>query len=167
MSSYPPYSTASKQREILFPSRIAEIKVSYCRPGKIKDSDRHKVTSSQDAADAFRLKWKKGQLQYREHFKLILLDRGNRILGIHTLSSGGISGTCVDPKLLFAVALKANSSGIILCHSHPSGNLKPSQADLQLTRKLKEGGKLLDLPILDHIILTKDAYFSFADEGIL
>ena len=161
------YSSSNRQRTIIFPNRIAEIKVSYGRPGKIKDSDRHKVTCSEDAVEAFRLKWKKGRIQYAEAFKIMLLDRSNRILGIHTLSQGGQSGTCADPKHIFAVALKANSAGIILCHNHPSSNLKPSEADIQLTRKLKEGGKLLDLPILDHVILTVDEYFSFADNGIL
>ncbi|MEM6846101.1 MAG: JAB domain-containing protein [Bacteroidota bacterium] len=167
MNQYPSYNSSHQQREILFPSRIAEIRVSYSRNGKLPDVQRHKVSSSEDAADAFRLKWKKGQLQYCEQFKIMLLDRSNRILGIHTLSTGGQSGTCADPKHIFAVALKANSASIVLCHNHPSSNLKPSEADCQLTRKLKEAGKFLDLPILDHIILTQDAYFSFADDGIL
>ena len=83
------------------------------------------------------------------------------------ISSGGISATLIDPKLIFGVASKSCASGIILCHSHPSSNLKPSQADLTLTRRLVEAGKLLDLQILDHIILTKRGYFSFGDEGLI
>ena len=73
----------------------------------------------------------------------------------------------VDPKLIFAAAFKANVSSVILAHNHPSGNVQPSQADVQLTRKIKEGGKFLDLPILDHFIITTEGYYSFADEGIL
>ena len=80
---------------------------------------------------------------------------------------GSVSGTVVDPKLVFSVALKSMASFIILGHNHPSGNLKPSNADIDLTKKLKEGGKLLDLLILDHIILSRRGYYSFVDEGLI
>jgi DNA repair protein RadC len=89
------------------------------------------------------------------------------VLGISEISTGGFAGTVADPKVIFSIALKACASSIILSHNHPSGNLKPSQADLNLTRKIKSGGELLDIAVLDHIILTSDSYFSFADEGIL
>lgn len=86
----------------------------------------------------------------------------------YELSTGGVSGTVADPKLVFVAALKVNASNIILCHNHPSGNLKPSKADEQLTLKLKEAGKNLNLPVIDHIIITADSgYYSFADEGLL
>lgn len=155
----------SGQREILFPATIAEINVGYSHT--LKAYERHKITSSQDAIDVLRAKWQPDQIQYVEEFKTILLDRGNRVLGIHHVSKGGQSGTVADPKTIFSAALKAHSAAIILAHNHPSGQLKPSQADLQLTHKLKEAGKLLDLPILDHVILTVDGYFSWADHGIL
>lgn len=100
-------------------------------------------------------------------FQIILLNRANRVLGIVPISVGGTAGTVADPKVIFVSALKCNASSVILCHNHPSGNLKPSQADIELTRKLKAAGQFLDLPVLDHIILTKDAYFSFADEGMM
>jgi DNA repair protein RadC len=83
------------------------------------------------------------------------------------VSIGGISGTVADPRLIFIGALKAGASGMIVSHNHPSGNLTPSQADIQLTRKLKEGGNLLEIQLLDHIIMTSESYYSFADEGIL
>jgi DNA repair protein RadC len=83
------------------------------------------------------------------------------------ISRGGISGTVADPKLIFAAALKASASSIILAHNHPSGSLKPSEADIRLTKKLKEGGLYLEIPVLDHIILSKEGYYSFADEGLL
>ena len=81
--------------------------------------------------------------------------------------SGGISGTVADPKVIFQVALKANASSVILCHNHPSGNTKPSDNDIQLTKKLKKAGEFLELNVLDHLIITPDSYFSFADESLL
>ena len=83
------------------------------------------------------------------------------------ISKGGISGTVADPKLIFKAALDSKASSLILVHNHPSGNLKPSEADKRLTKKVVEGGRMLDLPILDHLIFTNHGYFSFADEGIL
>jgi DNA repair protein RadC len=97
----------------------------------------------------------------------MLLNRDGKILGIMKLSEGGVSGTVVDPKLVFAAALKANASALILAHNHPSGNLQPSQSDLCLTRKLIAAGRLLEIGINDHLILTQEGYYSFADEGVL
>lgn len=87
----------------------------------------------------------------------MLLNRMNKVLGIYLISVGGFAGTVCDPKVVFQAALKTNASSIILAHNHPSGNLKPSDADLQLTEKLKKGGKLLDIAVLDHLILTEEA----------
>ena len=81
------------------------------------------------------------------------------------VSTGGVSGTVADPKLIFTAALKANACGIIMAHNHPSGNLKPSQSDNDLTRKIREGAKLLEMQLLDHIIVTTESYYSYADEG--
>ena len=83
------------------------------------------------------------------------------------MSTGGVSGTVADPKLIFAAAIKANACGIILAHNHPSGNLHPSQADIDLTKKMKEGGKLLEIQLLDHVIVTTEGYSSLADEGFI
>jgi len=102
-----------------------------------------------------------------EEFWVILLNRANHIIKKQPVSSGGVSGTIADPKLIFKIALENLASGIILAHNHPSGNLKPSEADILLTSKLKTAGKFLDLPILDHLIFTNDSYYSFADEGKL
>jgi DNA repair protein RadC len=106
-------------------------------------------------------------LEYRESFAILLLNRANRVLGIANISSGGLSGTVADPKVIFQQALKANASSIILLHNHPSGNTQPSEADITLTRKMKECGKFLDLPVLDHLIVTTDGYYSFAYEGLI
>ena len=153
------------QKEFIFPNRVAEIRITYS--SKIKDNERPKITSSSDAADVLRSKWNKGRIQYVEEFKVILMNRANRVLGLHNVAIGGLTGCVADLKVIFAAALKANASSIILAHSHPSGNLQPSEADKSITLKMKEAGKFLDLPVLDHIILTKDGYFSFADEGLL
>ena len=102
-----------------------------------------------------------------EKFWIILLNRANSIIEIRPVSKGGVSATLVDPKIIFHEALQARASGIILSHNHPSSNPKPSESDLQLTQKLKEGGKLLEISILDHIIIAGASFYSFADEGTI
>ncbi|WP_034256854.1 RadC family protein [Adhaeribacter aquaticus] len=102
-----------------------------------------------------------------EEFWIILLNRANVVMKKIPVSSGGIAGTVADPKIIFKQAIENLASAIILVHNHPSGNLKPSAADISLTKKMKEAGTLLDLPILDHIIFTEHSYYSFADEGML
>ncbi len=102
-----------------------------------------------------------------EEFWIVLLNRANVVIRKVQISAGGVAGTIADPKLIFKSALEHLASAIILVHNHPSGNLKPSQTDRDLTRKLKEAGKYLDIPVLDHVIITEKQYFSFADEGIL
>jgi DNA repair protein RadC len=102
-----------------------------------------------------------------EVFYVILLNRANMVIRKVNISSGGIAGTVADPKLIFKSALENLASSIILCHNHPSGNLKPSDADIKLTRKLKEAGGLLEISVLDHIIFTDESYFSFADQGVM
>ncbi len=126
-----------------------------------------KITCSVDIYGLLEQNWDKGKLEFVEQFKVLLLNRANKVLGLYELSTGGVAGTVADPKLIFVAALKACASAIILCHNHPSGNLQPSAADIQLTKKIKEGGSLLDIAVLDHIILTSEGYYSFADEGLL
>jgi DNA repair protein RadC len=144
---------------------ISEISLVYER----KKCNHEKITCSIDAAEAARSFYKNNnaQMELKEYFYVILLNRANQILGYHKLSEGGICGTVADIRLAFATALKSASSGIILVHNHPSGQLKPSDADKSLTKKFKEAGELLEVPVLDHIILTKDGYYSFADSGAL
>ena len=102
-----------------------------------------------------------------EEFWLLLLNRANEVIKPVQISQGGVSGTVADPKLIFKQAIEHLASAIILVHNHPSGNLTPSQADKDLTKRLKEAGKLLDTPVLDHLIFTDASYLSFADEGLL
>ena len=153
--------TTIKKRQF----EVAEIQLSY--KSKVKPSQRSKITRSKDAYEILHENWDGDKLEFVEQFKVILLNRANYVLGIYEASTGGVSGTVADPKLIFAAAIKANASAIILAHNHPSGQLKPSVADLQLTKKMKEGGKLLEVPVLDHVIITSESYYSFADEGVL
>lgn len=102
-----------------------------------------------------------------EKFWIILLDQAQQILRIVEISEGGISGTVADPKKIFRLALETGATNLILCHNHPSGQLKPSEADTHLTQKIFSAGKLLDINVLDHIIVGRDDYFSFADNGIM
>jgi len=145
--------------------QVAEIQVSY-HP-HFKASERPKINSSREVYDIMRSNWNHNTIDLREEFNILLLNRANKVLGIYQVSTGGMSGTVVDPKLIFGVALKAGASSIILTHNHPSGNLKPSAEDLKVTKRLVECGKLLDLPILDHMIITSESFFSFSDEGLL
>ena len=102
-----------------------------------------------------------------EAFWIVLLNRANRVIKKHQISQGGVAGTVADPKIIFKIALEELASGVILAHNHPSGNLTASQSDIDLTRKLKESGKLLEIQILDHIIFAGKKYMSFADEGLM
>lgn len=102
-----------------------------------------------------------------EVFWLLLLDRGNRCKGAVEISRGGLHGTVADPKIIFGITLRTLSCSIVVAHNHPSGQLRPSQEDIALTRKLKEGGQLLDIALHDHLIVTAGGYYSFADNGML
>jgi len=146
--------------------QVAEIELIY--KSKVKASERPKVTTSHDAFKLFKQTWDENKIEFIEQFKVLFLNRSNKVLAIFELSTGGVTGTVADPKLVFAAALKLNACNIILCHNHPSGSLKPSQADEALTRKIKEAGRYLDLPVIDHLIIAgENNYYSFADEGLL
>lgn len=144
---------------------IAEIELSY-KP-KVKLSQQPKIRTSEDAYMIFLDTWDMDKIEFVEHFKIMLLTRSNSVLGIVTVSTGGVTGTVVDPRVIFSAAIKANACAIVLAHNHPSGNLKPSQPDLDLTQKIKQGARFFDISVLDHVIVTKEEYFSFADDGVL
>lgn len=145
-------------------SQVAEITIGYST--KVKASDRLKITSSYGAAEILR-KFFEPHMEYKEVFYVLLLNRTNKVLGVSKISEGGTAGTVADPKMIFQTALKAHASQIILSHNHPSGATTPSQADIELTRRLVAGGKLLEIQIVDHIILTDDTYTSMADSGLM
>ncbi len=126
--------------------------------------EKPRITSSGDAYQCVA-----GTMEDLGHeiFKVLMLNRNNKVTKIETISIGGIAGTVVDPKVVFKKAIEAQASSIILCHNHPSGNLKPSQADLSLTKKLVAAGKTLEVNVLDHLIISDEGYFSFLDEGLI
>jgi DNA repair protein RadC len=126
--------------------------------------EKKKITSSRDVFEYFSSIF--GDHTY-EAFYILLLNRANRVIREVQISEGGFSGTVADPKKIFKIALEYNASTIILSHNHPSGNIQPSDADIKLTHKLKGAGEMLDLPVIDHIILGEEKYYSFADEGQL
>lgn len=144
---------------------VSEVDLIY--RSKIKPSERPKITCSKDIFLLLLNNWDKDKLEFVEQFKVLYLNRANKVIGIYEVSTGGLTGTVADPRLVFATALKLNATGLILAHNHPSGNLSASNADKNLTQKIVNAGLMLDILVFDHIILTSEAYFSFADEGYL
>jgi DNA repair protein RadC len=102
-----------------------------------------------------------------EEFWILLMGKANKVIGTHLISKGGLAATVVDPKVIFQVAIEHHAASIILAHNHPSGGLKPSQHDLDMTKKIIAGGRILEISIFDHLIITDDAYYSFGDEGVM
>ncbi len=144
-------------------NNIAEIELLY------KPSISHKpvISSSLDAYNVLIDFYPKETILLQEHFLVAYLNRFNRVLGVMHLSTGGITGTVADIRLIFGTALKAAASGIIISHNHPSGNLKVSERDRDTTTKIRDAGDILDIKLLDHIIVGHDSqYFSFSDEGL-
>ena len=159
-------NTQSTQQTIDF-LHVAEVTLTYVT--KVKPSERLVVSCSRDAHKIFFDSWDQSTIEHKETVKMLLLNRANKVLGITTLSEGGISGSLMDVRMIYQYALKGNASGIIIAHNHPSGNSNPSESDQKITNKIKEAGNLLDIQLLDHIIVTpeRDLYRSFADEGQL
>jgi len=126
--------------------------------------EKKKINSSKDAFEL--LQNMVADCLYEE-FWIILLNKANKVLKYECISEGGITGTVADPKKIFKLALENNATSLILCHNHPSGNLKPSEADIKLTKKVKEAGLFLEILVVDHLIIGDEKYYSFADEGML
>ncbi len=145
-------------------NQLSEIQVNY-NP-KIKASDMVKVITSKDAYECFKHIWS-DKINYVEESIMLLLNRANKVLGWVKLSSGGITGTVIDQRMVLQIALKTNACSIILSHNLPSGNLKPSDTDIKLTKSIKEGGSIMEIALLDHLIITDEGYYSFADEGMI
>jgi DNA repair protein RadC len=143
---------------------ISEIEISY-KPRKAN----HPIVNSSDDIYKYILQfYPQENIGLLEQFTVAYLNRANRIIGVSVISKGGLTGTIADPRLILATALKAAATGIVLCHNHPSGNLQPSTADVEITKKIESACKFLDINLLDHIIISPyGAYYSFADEGLL
>ncbi len=145
-------------------SDIAEIKVSYT-PTK-QPSPR--IDSSSTAHNYMRMLFPEETIALQEQFVILYLNRANLVIGAYHAFTGGITGTVADIRIIMGVALKAMACGMVISHIHPSGSLKPSSADKHLTEKIKEAGKLMDINLLDHIILSPEGtFYSFADEGLI
>ncbi|MEC3905974.1 JAB domain-containing protein [Tamlana sp. 2201CG12-4] len=147
-------------------AQVNEIQIMYKE--KIPLSKSPAIKSSADAGKLLFETWDKNTIEVQESFKVLLLNNSNKIKGIYQLSTGGITGTLVDLRILFAVILKSLSVSVILSHCHPSGKLIPSEADKQLTEKIKNAADFFDVKVLDHIIVVANGdYYSFSDNGIL
>ena len=155
------------EQEMMKPEwyQVAEVELVYRT--KVKPSQRPKITTSVDAYEILQKIWNQDKIELLEEFKVLLLNRNNKVLGVLDASSGGITGTVADPRIILTAAIKANAVGIVLSHNHPSGSVKPSRADEELTVKIREAARYLDMTVLDHIIITSEGYYSFADEGLL
>ena len=141
---------------------LSEIQVSY-KPGLISSKI---INDSNAAFDILAKLFPQETICLQEQFVVLYLNRANRVIGSYQLSKGGITGTIADVRLILSVALKTLASGLILAHNHPSGNLKPSEADKQITSKIRQAAKLLDIELIDHIIISSEGYCSFMDDGI-
>jgi DNA repair protein RadC len=145
-----------------YKTECPELKVQLKRDVVLKA----KITSSQNSADFFREIWD-DTIDIYESFFVIYLNQASNTIGWYKVSQGGITGTVADPRLIIKKALDILATGFIMCHNHPSGNLKPSEADIALTKKIKSGAEFLDIRLIDHIILTTDGYYSFNDSGLV
>ncbi len=132
-----------------------------------KESEQKEADKISSSKDVFHLMQRYFADLNHEEFWIILLNRANKVLSRHLISKGGQAGTIADPKIIFQIALENHAASVVLAHNHPSGNLKPSQADLDLTKKLRNAGTMLDIAVPDHLIFTDTRYFSFADEGLM
>ncbi|MEO6730739.1 MAG: JAB domain-containing protein [Ferruginibacter sp.] len=146
-------------------SKVAEVELVY--KTKVKASERPLIKSSKDCYETLMKVWDENKIEMQEEFKVLLINRANRVIGVYEASAGGITGTVADPRLILAACIKGLATSIVISHNHPSGNLKPSRADEQLTTKIKIAASYHDIIVLDHIIVTTEGYYSFADEGLL
>ena len=145
--------------------RVTEVQLVY--KNKLKVSDRPRIRSSLDAYKLFSEAWDYDKIELQEEFKILLLDRKNSCLGISQVATGGITDCMVDLRIVFATAIKARATAIILAHNHPSGNKTFSEPDRKLTKDFADAGKILNVNVLDHVVLTTEGYISMADEGVM
>ena len=145
--------------------RVSEIGIYY--KSRVPYQDRISIKSPDVAYEVLKFAWDQNRIELMEEFKILLTDNKSNCLGIVDIASGSINCCVVDPRLLFSAALKARASGIILAHNHPSGNVFPSENDKKLTEKICQGGDILNMAIHDHLIVTPQNYYSFADHGIM
>ena len=143
--------------------KVGEVELIY----KSTSKSRNKIYGSEDAYKYLLPTYKKGTICYKEYFKVLFLNQANQVLGYTLISEGGITETSVDVRVILQAALLTNSVAIILAHNHPSGNLKPSRQDMEITKQVKDAARLMRITVIDHLILTDAGYYSFSDEGQL
>ncbi|WP_291048818.1 JAB domain-containing protein [Empedobacter sp. UBA1574] len=143
--------------------KVSEIKISYMN----EVDEKIKVMGSSEVYQVLKANWDLDTIELQEEFKILLLNQGNQVLGIKSMFKGGINTCSIDVRLIMGMVLKANASALVITHNHPSGNLNASESDKRITSKIKECCELFDIRLLDHIIMAKNSYLSFADEGIL
>ncbi len=143
---------------------ISEIEVAY-RP--LSKTILNPITQSKDAYDLIIREWDDNILEMIEEVKVIFLNRTNKQVGIYNLAKGGITGCVVDIRIILSIALKTLATGIILVHNHPSGNLKPSTEDKKITNELQKACEIMNITLLDHLIVTRKGFFSFADTNLI
>jgi len=142
-----------------------QINVSFDR--HVKTNQLYKITSSKDAAELFQKVFNSDTFYWQEEMILLCLNNAHKVIGFYKLSSGGITGTLADIRMIYAIALKSGAVAIMIAHNHPSGTLRASESDISITKKLVKAGETLDIKLLDHIILTDEDYFSFSDNGLI
>ncbi|WP_333887338.1 JAB domain-containing protein [Sphingobacterium siyangense] len=142
-------------------------KIGLTYKSQVPFEQQPRINRSRDAYEILMLNWDQDTLELQETFVVLMLSTSKRVTGLFEMSTGAITGTTVDLKLIFAGALLARAHSIILAHNHPSLKTEPSQSDIKMTEMIVEAGKLLTVEVLDHIIITPSAYFSFRDEGLL
>jgi len=142
---------------------VGEVELIY----KSTSKARSKIYSSEDAYKVLLPTYKEGTICYKEYFKVLFLNQANQVLGYTLISEGGITETSVDVRIILQAALLTNSVALVLAHNHPSGNMKPSRQDMDITKQVKEAARLMRITVIDHLILTDVGYYSFADEGQL
>ena len=142
---------------------VGEVELIY----KSTSKARSKIYSSEDAYKVLLPTYKEGTICYKEYFKVLFVNQANQVLGYTLISEGGITETSVDVRIILQAALLTNSVALVLAHNHPSGNMKPSRQDMDITKQVKEAARLMRITVIDHLILTDVGYYSFADEGQL
>lgn len=141
---------------------LNEIQVSY----RTEIIEKPMIDNSHTAFKLFLNSWNMGNIELLEEFKVMFLNQANKVLGIYSLSKGGINQCTVDIRHIYSIALKVNASAIIVAHNHPSGNLKPSREDLKITSQIASAGEILNIKLLDHLIITEVDYFSIEGSGL-
>ena len=142
---------------------VAEVELSY--RNRVPYKDRKKVVTSEDAYNILLNNHDDDTIDYTETFKVLYLNHAGQVVGCKTLSTGGITATCVDVRNIMQAALLTNATAMVLAHNHPSGSTRPSRQDDELTRKVVDAARLLDIKVADHIILTSEDFYSYNDEG--